>query len=83
MDSTFLKNRITATELLIVAYETALTALVTDNVQEYRLDTGQTVTNVTKFDIVSMQKTLDALYNRLATLSARLNGGSVFVRPVF
>ncbi len=83
MDSTFLKNRITATELLIVVYETALTALVTDNVQEYRLDTGQTVTNVTKFDIVSMQKTLDALYNRLATLSARLNGGSVFVRPVF
>ncbi len=83
MDSTFIRARITSTELSIVAYETAITALVTDGVQEYRLDTGQTVTNVTKLDLATIQKTLDGLYNRLTTLTARLSGGSTIVRPAF
>lgn len=84
MDSTFIQARITATEALIVAYETAVEALVSGQVQEYTLDTGQDRQTVTKINLTQANKTLDILYNRLATLEARLNGsGSVHTRPAW
>ena len=82
MDNAFIQARITATKAQIVAYEDAVLALATGGVQAYILDTGQSRQSVTKFDLPAMQRTLDALYNRCATLEARLNGsGVVTARP--
>lgn len=83
MDRTFIQARIDATKLQIVAYEDAALALGA-GVQSYTLDTGQTRQTVTKLDLSAIQKTIDSLYNRCATLEARLNGsGTVTVRPVW
>lgn len=82
MDATFIQARIDATKLQIVAYETATLALADDNIQSYKLDTGQTIQNVTKLDLTALNKTIDSLYNRCATLEARLNGsGTVIGAP--
>jgi hypothetical protein len=77
--SEFICNRIEKTEILIAAYEDALLALATAGVESYTLDTGQSVQKVTKYDISSMNKTLDSLYNRLVTLQARCSGGGVVI----
>jgi vacuolar-type H+-ATPase subunit D/Vma8 len=77
----FLQERITATETAIAAYEDAVLAIGTEGVESYILDTGQSRQNVTKIDLASMQRTLDSLYNRLATLQARLNGANIMVIP--
>lgn len=81
MDSTFIQARIDATKLAIVAYEDALIALGTSNIQSYELDTGQDRQRVTRADIKDLNATVDSLYNRCATLEARLNGGTVSVSP--
>lgn len=85
MDADFLQARIDATKLLIVAYEDALLALsARDGIKTYKIDTGQSVQTVTAEDIGPMNKIVDSLYNRCATLEARLNGsGVVTVRPCF
>ena len=84
MADTFLQERIAATKALIVVYEDALTALVTNGVQRYALDTGQSRQDVTKLDVPKLNAQLDGLYNRLATQQARLNGSGVtIVRPAF
>ncbi len=83
MDSEFLKQRIDATKALIVAYEDAATALTTGGVQTYTLDTGQSRQTVTRLELATLNRNIDSLYNRLATLQARLNGGSVTVRPAW
>lgn len=83
MDIAFLQERIDATKAMIVVYENAATALA-GGVQSYTLDTGQTRQTVTKLDLDAIQKTIDSLYNRLATLCARKSGsGVVNVRPAF
>jgi len=83
MDSTFLLARITATKALIVVYEDAATALG-GGVQSYTLDTGQTRQTVTRVDLGALQSTIESLYNRLATLEARLYGtGNVLVTPAW
>jgi len=81
MDRSFLQARITAAEAQVVLYENAIAALLTDGVQSYKLDTGQTVQWVTKADIASLQVKLNLAENRLAALCNRLNGGSVVARP--
>lgn len=82
MDTTFLQERITATKALIVIYEGAITAIVTNGAQSYTLDTGQSRQTVTKVDIAQLNASLDGLYNRLCTFQARLDGsGSGIVRP--
>lgn len=83
MDATFTQDRITATKAMIIAYEEAATALAS-GVQSYTLDTGQSRQTVTKLDLIGIQTTIDSLYNRCATLEARLNGsGAVTVRPAW
>lgn len=82
MDRTFLQARITATKAQIIAYETAIDAIIAGGVQSYTLDTGQTDQTVTKLNLAATQRTLDSLYNRCATMEARLNGtGVVTGRP--
>lgn len=83
MDRTFIQGRIDATKLQIVAYEDAALALA-GGVQSYTLDTGQSRQTVTKLDLDAIQKTIESLYNRCATLEARLNGsGAVTARPAW
>ena len=79
-DAEWITERIDATRCLIVMYEEALTALGT-GVLSYTLDTGQSRQIVTRQDIGAMTTALSSLENRLATLQARLCGGSVHVKP--
>lgn len=84
MDAAFLQDRITATKAQIVAYEDAALALGTGGAQSYTLDTGQTRQTVTKLDLPAIQRAIDSLYNRCATLEARLNGsGTITARPAW
>lgn len=84
MDTEFLQQRIDATKLAIVAYEDAILQLTTGTVLTYSLDTGQTTQSVTKIDVVRLQAQLDAMYNRLTMLGARLTGnGAVRVVPAW
>ena len=82
MDRSFIQGRIDATKLQIVAYEDAALALA-GGVQSYTLDTGQSRQQVTKLDLDAIQKTIESLYNRCATLAARLNGGTLTVIPAW
>ena len=84
MNSQFLQDRIIATQNQIVSYEAAIDALVSGGAQQYLLDTGQTRQSVTKLDLATLQKNLESLYNRCATLEARLNGsGTVTAWPAW
>ena len=85
MDATFIQGRIDATKLLIVAYEDAVLALAANNgVQSYTLDTRQDRQTVTRYDLPSLNRMVGSLYNRCATLEARLNGsGVVIARPAW
>lgn len=84
MDAAFLQERITATKAQIVAYENAVLALGTaGGVQSYTIDTGQTRQTVTRADLPQLNKMIDSLMNRLATLEARLNGNQTMVIPVW
>ncbi len=77
MNATFIQGRIDATEALIIAYEAAVLALSANNgVQSYTLDTGQDRQTVTRYDLPSLNRMLDTLMNRCATLEARLNGSN-------
>ena len=83
MDRTFIQGRIDATKLQIVTYEDAALALA-GGVQSYTLDTGQSRQTVTKLDLSAIQNTIESLYNRCATLEARLNGsGTITARPAW
>jgi len=83
MDSTYIQERITKTKAQIEAIEDALIAL-SGGVQSYRLDTGQSTTQVTRFNIDELNKTLDSLYNRLTILENRLSNRGVQVgRPAW
>ena len=79
MDATFVQDRITATKAAIVAAETAETAIMGGTMQSYSIDTGQTRQVVTKFNITELRKYIDSLYNRCATLQARLTGSGVLI----
>lgn len=82
MDDTFLTARIDATKALIIAYEGAVLALgVSGGVESYELDTGQDRQRVTRSSIPALNRMLDGLYNRLATLEARVYGGAITMRP--
>ncbi len=71
LDGTFLKERITKTKAIIVAYEDAITAISTGGIETYTLDTGQSRQTVTKQNLKDMNESLDGLYNRLSTLCLR------------
>lgn len=82
MDAAFIQARITKTKELIVAYENAVDALVIGQIQSYTIDTGQSKQTVTNVNIEKLNDAIDGLYNRCATLEARLNGsGGGIVSP--
>jgi len=84
MDRTFIETQITNTKATIVAIQAALDAFALNGaVTTYKLDTGQTVTTVTRSEINILNAQIDVLYNRIAVLEARLNGASTVVRPAY
>lgn len=77
-------ERLNATRALIIEYETAALGLTQNTIQSYTIDTGQTKQTVTRSNLYSMTLALEGLYNRAATLEARLGcGGTTYARPVF
>ncbi len=80
-DTAWLEARIEKTRALIEAYEDAILAISSGAIQQYSLDTSQSRQTVTKQNIGSLRTLIDTLENRLATLQARLCGGSVRVVP--
>lgn len=80
-DADFYRERIEKTKALIVAYEDAIEFLVTNPTRSYRLDSGQTEQEVTRYDIDKLQKTLDLLQGRLDSYNNRLNSNAVFNIP--
>jgi hypothetical protein len=83
MDESFLQEQIDATKASIRLYQDAVTFLVTNPTQSYKLDTGQSVQDVTRVNLAGLQTGLDSLLNRLVTLEARQNGAATQVRPCF
>ena len=83
MDSSFIQARITATKAQIIAYEDASTSIATGTIESYVLDTGQNRQTVTSVNLATLTRAIDVLYNRCATLEARLNGGGVTVVPLW
>ena len=84
MNRAFLAARIAATQAEIIALEDALLALATNQIQSYTFDSGQTRQVVTRLNLTELRKAVDSLYNRCATLEARLTGGNVVtVRPLW
>lgn len=81
MADAFLQTQLTNTENLITAYTAALNALLVDGIQSYTLDTGQTRQTVTNADIPQMNKALDNLLSRRATLKASCQGGTIIGVP--
>ena len=67
---------------LLNAYLDAITALLTANVQEYTLNTGQGTQRVTRFDLKQLQETYGLLYNQYqTTVSICGNGGLIQLVP--
>ena len=85
MDNAFLIERIAKTKLIIEAYEDAILSLTgAGAIEEYMLNTGQSIQKVTRSNLKELSDTLDGLYNRLCTMQARLTGGGVLLgRPAW
>jgi len=83
-DPQFIQQQIDIAVAQLDLYNDAINALVVQGVKSYSLNTGQTTQSVTKFDLIELQKTVDSLLNRIATLEARLKGcGTGIARPAF
>lgn len=82
MERSFLQEELEAVKTQIRAYRAAMLAL-SDGVQMYKLDTGQSIQQVTMVDLPGLQRTVDALWMQYQTLCARLNGNGTYVRPAW
>lgn len=83
MDVVTAQTMLARTKVTLFLYQDAVDALVVQGIQEYRLDTGQSVTRVTKLDLPNLNKAIGELMNRCSTLEALVNGGSVMGRPAY
>ena len=82
--SAILQTQLVTLQAQIGEYNAAITALLTDGIQSYQLNTGQTDQKVTKLDLAVLQKTVESLLNQCVTLEARLGGGGVLnLRPAW
>lgn len=79
--SDFWSQRIDACQVAIVAIEEAIDYLTAHPDRSWSLDTGQTRQTVTSQSLPDLNKMLDSQLNRLATLEARVKGGSYQVIP--
>jgi len=74
MNAAQTQARLTYTLTLIEKYEEAIDAVIVRGVASYELNTGQSTQKVSKLDEQKLNSALDKLYNRCATLQARLTG---------
>jgi len=82
MDATRVATEITNTEALLDAISAAILLLADPTVLSYSIDSGQTVTRVTRNTLPQLIASQGSLENRLCTLRARQTGsGSVLVVP--
>ena len=79
MDSEFLTDKIEKIKVTINLYEDAIDFLITNPTKKYKFDTGQTVQDVSRQDLINLQDQLDSLYNRLSIFQARLNGNNSII----
>jgi hypothetical protein len=82
MSKQFYKDRLQATQKLIVAYEDAIQYLMENPQSEYSLDTGQTVQKVKYHNIADLQNYLEPLYARHQRLDAICNGKPKVIAPL-
>lgn len=77
-DTTFWSGQLTKWKAIADAYADAIAALEgAGNVEEYRLDTGQTNVRVKRTDLEWMQSTLDKALARVQELENLLGGCGV------
>lgn len=82
MDADSIQARIDYYTTLITAYEESLTALSSQGLKSYTLNTGQTTETVTKQDVWRIQQLLESALASLDYWDMRLNGGAtIYVRP--
>lgn len=74
MNRQFWLDRLERTKTAIVSLEDAIDAIVVGGVESYTINTGQTTQTVTRSNLATYNSQLSNLYNRLATLEARLYG---------
>lgn len=84
-DLSYWADRLTAAQTALAAFEAAELAFATNGaIEEYEIDTGQTRTKVHRSDLGEIRRTIASLYNRVATLEARVSGcGTTRVRPAW
>lgn len=79
MASTFWTDQLAAAKSTLAAYQAAQLAIIAGGIESYTIDTGQSVQKVTKLNIDVLDRQIDALLNRIATLEARCTGSGVFI----
>ena len=77
----FWLDRIEATKNQIIAYENAIIFLTENPTESYKLDTGQSEQEVKRTNLSNLQKTYDALLNRLTVLEKRCSSTSTISAP--
>ncbi len=77
MNASETQTQLTNAAAQLVQLEAAIAAILDPTVRSYSIDTGQTVQTLRRHDLPDLYKSLAALENRIATLSARLSGGGV------
>ena len=84
MNTALLEKQIKAAQVQLDAAIAAQTAIITDGLFSYTMDTGQGKTTVTKHTVGQLDALIDSLMNRIAVLEARLCGNNAFfARPGF
>lgn len=79
VDCAWFQARIDAIQVQIVELETAISSLLAGTITHYELDTGQSTTKVTKMNIATLEKQLEALMERLFRWEIRKNGGGTII----
>jgi hypothetical protein len=74
MDLETLDEQIAETKAIIKLYNAAIKSIVTDGMQTYTLDSGQTRQVVTKLTLSTLRTSRQGFTNELCTLQARRNG---------
>lgn len=69
---TFWSDQLTAAKAMVTAYNAAILAFATSNIQSYQLDTGQTRQLVSRAALSTLKNTRDSLLSEVAGLEARL-----------